>query len=86
MSPVQGVASCSCEDTPKGTAVQSQWRDGKRTGVAVVAAVKRDVGEVGGKGWSGDEKAGGYEKQARQVEICAKTNGYNSFSLNFSGH
>jgi len=48
MSPVQGVASCSCEDTPKGTAVQSQWRDGKGAGVA--ATVVGDVGEVSGKG------------------------------------
>ncbi len=56
MSPVQGVASCSCEDTPKGTGVQSQERDGKRTGVAIVATVVGDVGEVGGKGWDGDQE------------------------------
>ena len=54
MSSVQGVALCSCKDTPKGTGVQSQWRDGKGTGVPVIAAVVGDVWEVNSEGESGD--------------------------------
>ncbi len=43
--------------------VQSQWRDGKGAGVAVVAAVVVDVGEVGGEGGDGDEEECEYEDQ-----------------------
>jgi len=70
MSPVQGVASCSCKDTPKGTGVQSRWREGKRTGIVVGTAVVGDVGEVSGKGWDGNQEDSQQEEREGHHEIA----------------